>query len=413
MNRKTLILTLAGGAAALALLGWAFAPRALPVEVAEARIGPFETTIDEDARTRLADRYVVAAPLAARVLRSALREGDEVAAGATLATLQPVLSPLLDERTLAEQRARRGAAEAALQRARTRIEAARVAEERAQVELRRTEQLAQQGFVAPTKIDADRLALQAARAEFASAVEGERVARYELALARAALGWVEDGAGARGAGAAFVLRAPVAGRVLKVHHRSETTVALGTPLVELGDVGRLEIVAELLTGDALQARPGSVVRIERWGGPNALEGRVRRVEPGAFTKVSALGVEEQRVNTIIDLTSPREHWAGLGDGYRVGVRIVTRSEAAVLRVPVSAVFPRPAPVAPRDGDSAGAPGTHAVFRIEGGRARLQPVELAARNASEAWVRQGLEAGAQVIVYPPAGVADGVRVRERR
>jgi HlyD family secretion protein len=402
MKRKTLILSVTAGLVVVALLGWAFAPRPVPVEVATASLGPFETTIDEDARTRLADRFVVTAPLAGQVARSALHEGDEVAAGAVVATLRPALSPLLDERTIAEQRARVGGAEAGVMLARTRIEASQVALEQARVELRRTEQLAQQGFVAPTKIDADRLAALAAQKELDTAVENERIARHELALARAALGAVQSGAKR---GAEFVLRAPVAGRVLKVHNTSETTVATGAPLVEIGDIGRLEIVAELLTTDALQARPGSAVRIERWGGPTVLDGRVRRVEPAAFTKVSALGVEEQRVNVIIDFASPREQWAGLGDGYRVAVRVVTRSEASVLRVPVSAVFPLPAPA---DGTAA----AHAVFRIDGGRARLQPVELGARNGSEAWIRQGLEPGAQVIVYPPASVRDGARVRTR-
>jgi HlyD family secretion protein len=191
-----------------------------------------------------------------------------------------------------------------------------------------------------------------------------------------------------------------------VHQTSETAVATGAPLVDLGDTGRLEVVAELLTADALQAEPGRAVRIERWGGPQALEGRVRRVEPAAFTKVSALGVEEQRVNVIIDLTSPPAQWQGLGDGWRVGVRIVTRQEAAVLRVPVSAVFPRPA----TEGTAA-APG-HAVFRIDAGRARLQPVRLGARNGHDAWIQDGLAAGAEVIVYPPAAVSDGARVRAR-
>ena len=170
--------------------------------------------------------------------------------------------------------------------------------------------------------------------------------------------------------------------MLKVHHQSETAVATGTPLLEIGDTARMEIVAELLTTDALQAVPGSAVRIERWGGPTVLQGRVRRVEPAAFTKVSALGVEEQRVNVLIDITSPAAEWAALGDGYRVGVRIVTRSEAAVLRVPVSAVFPLPA-----GAGGAGAPGS-AVFVLDGGRARLQPVTVGARNGSEAWIQRG-------------------------
>jgi HlyD family secretion protein len=396
MNRKTWILAGAAAVAAGALLTWAFAPRPVAVETAEAKTGPFETTVDEDARTALIDRYVVAAPLAGRLQRITLREGDAIEAGAPVATLMPVLAPMLDERALAEQRSRVAGAEAGRQVAVVRIAAARVALERTRVDLRRTEQLAQQGFVAPTKVDADRLAVQAAQKELDAAVEAEHVALHELGQARAALQVVRAPTGGNG----FVVRAPVAGRVLKVHVQSETTVALGTPLVEVGDTAKLEVVAELLTADALQAAPGAPVRIERWGGPGVLEGRVRLIEPAGFTKVSALGVEEQRVNVRIDLTSPRAQWASLGDGFRVGVRVVTRREASVLQVPVSAVFPQPG--------NAGS----AVFVVERGRAALRTVQIDARNSSQAWVRQGLATGERVIVYPPAGVTDGVRVRER-
>jgi HlyD family secretion protein len=400
MNRRTMLVSGAAAAAVLALLAWAFAPRPLEVEVAEATTGPFETTVDEDARTRLADRFVVSAPLAGRLQRVTLREGDAVAAGDVVATLLPAFSPMLDERSLAELQARVATAQAGVQLAATRIGAARVAVEQARSEQRRTEQLAQQGFVSGSKIETDRLAVQAAQKELDAATDSERISRYELQQARAALIAVRDGASGRGA---FALRSPVAGRVLKIHHQSETAVATGTPVLEIGDTARLEIVAELLTTDALQAVPGSAVRIERWGGPTVLQGRMRLVEPAAFTKVSALGVEEQRVNVLIDITSPAAEWAALGDGYRVGVRIVTRSEADVLRVPVSAVFPLPA----TDGASG-----FAVFVLDGGRARLRPVSVGARNGSEAWVQQGLDAGAKVLIYPPTAVEDGARVRVR-
>ena len=401
MKRSTLITAVAAGAAALALLAWAFAPRPLPVELGQVSLGPFETTIDEDGRTRLADRYVVSAPLAGRLARITLREGDAVEAGAVLATLQPVLTPLLDERSRREQQARADGAQSAVRQADKRAEAARVALERARDELKRSEQLALQGFVSPNKLADDRLAVQGAQKELEAAAEGAQVARHELALARVALGVVRAPASAA-APAAFELRAPVAGRVLRLHQSSEATVALGAPLIEIGDTRQLEIVAELLTADALQARPGSPVRVERWGGPALLEGRVRRVEPAAFTKVSALGVEEQRVNVIIDLTSPREQWAALGDGFRVGVRVLTRSEPKVLKLPVGAVFPRPAPA---EG--------HAAFAVDGGRARLVPLRVLARNGSEAWIDQGLAEGQAVVLYPPATLTDGARVAPRR
>ena len=398
MKRTTWITGATVGVVSVALVGWAFAPRPLDVELATVTRGPFETTLDEDGRTRLADRYGVSAPLAGRLARITLREGDEVKAGDVLARLQPALTPLLDERSQREQLARVEGSQAGVLLAGKRVEAARVALERARDDLRRSEQLAQQGFIAPTKLTGDRLSVQAAQKELEAATEGEHVARHDLQQARVALGVVRAPAAA---GGAFELRAPVSGRVLKMHLTSEATVALGTPLIEIGDVSRLEVVAELLTSDALQALPGSAVRIERWGGPVVLQGRVRRVEPAAFTKVSALGVEEQRVNVIIDITSPREQWAALGDGFRVGVRVVTRSEAQVIKLPVGAVFPQAAP--------ASGP---AVFVADGGRARLQPVSVAARNGSEAWVTQGVAEGTPVLVYPPAVVTDGVRIRQR-
>jgi HlyD family secretion protein len=277
--------------------------------------------------------------------------------------------------------------------------------EQTRIELRRTTELARQGFIAPTKVDADRLAAQAADRDLETAEESEHMAQHDLEQARAALIAVREAGNQGASGDGFAVRAPVAGRVLKVHQTSAATVALGTPLLEIGDTRRMEIVAELLTSDALLARAGTPVRIERWGGPTQLAGVVRRVEPAAFTKVSALGVEEQRVNVLIDLTSPAAEWAALGDAYRVGVRIITRSEPRVLRVPVSAVFPLP------QGQGSDAGGM-AVFVLDAGRARLQPVTVGARNGSHAWIKDGLAEGARVIVYPPASVAGGVRVQAR-
>ena len=398
MKKKTWLYAALAGAATLAALAWAFAPRPIEVEAAAASRGRFETTIDEDGKTRLTDRYVVSAPLSGLLGRIALREGDPVEADAVVASVAPALAPMLDARTLCEQQLAIEIAEAQWQRAGARVEGAKVALQQAKSEAQRSEQLAQQGFVSATKLDTDRLALQAAQKDLDAAAQERHVASHAIDQARAALLAVQ--APERGA-RAFAVRAPVAGRVLRVLQGSETAVALGTPLLEIGDTARLEVVAELLTTDALQARPGSRVVIERWGGPGTLEGRVRLVEPGAFTKISALGVEEQRVRVLIDLASPPERWRALGDGYRVGVRIVTLALDDVLQVPVSAVFPRP-----------GAAGAMAVFALDGGRARLVPVEIGARNGARAWVRSGLAAGTSVIVYPPAAVADGARVRVR-
>ncbi len=404
MTRKTWIAAIATTAGLALALGWAFAPRPVAVELAPVIASRFEVTIDEDGKTRVADRYIISAPLAGRLTRIVLREGDTVGADLAVATLTPALPALQDERTLRELRARVDAAQDNVQRAASRIARTQVALEQANHDLLRSEQLAQQGFVAPTRLDSDRLATRAAQREVEAAAAERRIAGHELEQTRAALDAVQPGAAAPAAQRSFAVRAPAAGRVLRVLQTSEGTVMLGTPLLELGDTARLEIVAELLTTDALAAVPGSRVRIERWGGPVVLEGRVRAVEPAAFTKVSALGVEEQRVRVLIDLTSPPEQWRPLGDGFRVGVRIVTLAQEGAIQVPVSAVFPLP-------GDADGGAG-HAVFVSADGRARQVAVELGGRNGSMAWVRRGLQAGQQVIVYPTAAVHDGVRVAAR-
>jgi HlyD family secretion protein len=401
MTRRTWI-ALGAAAAAVAAFAWAMAPRPVAVELAAASLGRFEATIDEDARTRLAERYVVSTPLAGKLARIALREGDAVEAGAPVATIAPALPPLRDARTIEELAARVGAAGALLQRAQARSERARIALQQAEADATRSERLAAEGYLAPTRVEADRRNAQAAREEREVATQEQRAAEHELAQARAAQGLaLRPGSEGR---EAFVVRAPIAGHVLRVVQASEANVAAGAPLVELGDLSRLEIVAELLTPDALRATPGTRVVIERWGGPQTLEGRVRHVEPAAYTKVSALGIEEQRVEVLIEILSPRDSWAALGDGYRVGVRIVTTQVDAALRVPAGAVFPLAAP----DGDR-----EHAVFAVRDGRARLVPVRLGGRNGNEAWISQGLAAGDLVIVYPSAAVRDGVRVSARR
>jgi HlyD family secretion protein len=398
MKKSTWALLAGGVVVTVGALAWAFAPRPVAVETAVAHVAPFETGIEEDGKTRVRDRYVVSAPLAGSLQRIALKEGDTVEAGALVATLMPALSPMLDERTLQEQRARVEVAEANVSRAGARIEAARVALQQARNELQRSQELARQGFVAATKHDSDQLAVKGAEKELDAAQQERHAAQHETEQARAALSAVQQ----PGSGRSFAVRAPVSGRVLRVVQASEGMVGLGAPLIELGDVHRLEVVAELLTSDALRARPGSPVVIDRWGGDRPLEGRVRLVEPGAFTKISALGVEEQRVRVLMDILTPAEQWQALGDGYRVAVRIVTQQVPQALQVPVSAVFPRP--------EQAGA---MAVFVVRDGRAHQQAVDLAARNGSTAWVRSGLKAGEEVVVYPPPAVADGVRVRQRK
>jgi len=218
------------------------------------------------------------------------------------------------------------------------------------------------------------------------------------AQAQAAAALLPVNAGAQ-AGRPLTVRAPVGGVVLRIPQASEVTVAPGAALLDIGDPARMEVIADLLTTDAVQAQPGGPAVVERWGGP-PVAARVRLVEPAAFTKVSALGIEEQRVKVVVDVDTPPEAWRAMGDGFRVTLRILTQRVDQAVLVPVGALFPI--------GD-----GGMGVYRVEDGRAKLQPVDLGGRNGSEAWVRSGLKPGQDVILYPPPTVSDGQRVQARR
>ncbi|MBA5604131.1 efflux RND transporter periplasmic adaptor subunit [Duganella sp. FT3S] len=374
------------------LLVWSLAPRPVTVQVASITRGPFEQTIDEEGKTRVRERYVVSAPLAGRVARSGYKPGDTVAAGQALAVLTPLAPALIDARTQQQLAERVGGAEAARARAQAGMARAQAALRKSESDLARVQKLSKEGFLSPAQLEQADLDLQLARRDLDATRQAVHVADHDLATARAALQLSRGGT----PGETWTVRAPVAGTVLKVLQESEGSVILGTPLVELGNPSDIEIVANVLSADAVRIQPGSAVRIERWGGPRSLPGRVRRVEPSAFTKVSALGVEEQRVNLVIDLVSAADESNGLRDGFRVEVRVVVRSEADALRVPVGALF--------RQGED------WAVYVVDGGRARLRAVRPGLRNAREAMVLQGLKAGETVVLYPPDTLADGVRVR---
>ena len=418
MQRVSWIGMGAGVLAAAGLLAWAFAPRPLSVDTALASRGLFESAIEEDGRTRVRERHLLTAPLAGRLQRIALREGDAVRAGEVVARIEPSAVALLDARAQREQQARVAAAGALLAQAQARVRRAEVGVAQARNAQQRTSLLLAQGFVSPAQAEVDRLALAAAQRELEAAGEGERVARHELTQARVALD-VGRGEGAVGApppatapaARSHEVRAPVDGRVLRVHRDSEGAVAAGASLLEVADTTVLEAVAELLTADALRVTPGMPAEVSADDGARPVIGRVGRVEPSAFTKVSALGVEEQRVNVVVALddASVPPSW---GDGWRVTVRIVTRRAQDVLTVPVSAVFPWTGPLAPEDAPPRPAPQRMGLFVVEGGRARLRAVSMADRHAELAWIAGGLDEGARVVVYPPAELADGLRVRER-
>lgn len=386
------------GLLVLALLVWAFYPKALTVEVAPVTQGRFERAVQEYGKTRVRDRYTVSAPLAGRVGRVLLSQGDRVVQGDTVALLWPMQPALLDERARAEQTARIGAAAAALARSQANVGSAKAAMEQAQVELSRSEVLARQGFISPNQNETGRLHVRLRLTELESASQTERAARYDLEQARAARQQFAQ-ATLGGAQPSFAVKAPVSGKVLKVLQQSEASVLPGAGLVELGDPNKLEVVVDILTEDATEVVPGAAVELLNWGGAHPLAGKVRWVEPAAFTKVSALGVEEQRVNVVIDITAPDAQLKALGDGFKVDVRVLVQVVEGAIMVPVSALFP----IGSRSG----------IFVVERGRATLKEIEVQARNGVSAWVKEGLTVGTQVVVYPDSKLKDKAAVKLRQ
>jgi HlyD family secretion protein len=395
--KKTIVWSLFG-VLAVGLLVWIFMPRPAQVDTAVVAAGRFERAIEEDGKTRLRERYVISTPLAGKVARITLNEGDAVAGGALLAAVSPTAPAFLDARAEDELRARVGTTEAVWRRAKAGVERAKAAADQASNTLKRSLALAQQGFVSPTQNETEQLNLRLREKELDSAKQDEDAALHEFEQARAALRQYAQPPKSS-ASRLWEVKSPVTGKVLKIMQQSEGTVPAGTPLMEVGDPSNLEVVAEILTADAAQVAPGMPVQIQVGEGAARIEGRVRLVEPAAFTKVSALGVEEQRVKAIIDIISPRQQWQNLGDGFRVDVRILVQTVDNATKVPVSALYPL--------GNQS------AVFVIDEGRAQQRPVQIAARNGSDAWVKQGLELGTQVIVYPPTSLKDGARVTARK
>jgi HlyD family secretion protein len=365
-------------------------PESLEVDAATVDSGPMQVTIDEDGETRVRDRFVISAPVSGRLQRIELEPGDALVRGQTvLARLTPAASPLIDPRSRAELTAAVESARAAIGQAQAERDRAATALTRARSTLRRREELLQAGVIS-------RDDLEAAQAEVKTAEEALRAGEftitrgeYELQLARARLQAPSSGEGA------VTIVSPIGGIVLRRLRQSEAVVPLGEPLLEIGDPQALEIVADLLSTDAVRVPAGAAVLIEQWGGGQPLPARVRRVEPSGFMKVSALGVEEQRVNVIIDFVDVAAAARQLGDNYRVEVRIVVWSNDDVLRAPVGSLF--------RRGDG------WAAFVVEAERARLQPVQIGQRNDTFAEISGGLTRGQTVVMHPPDTLADGMKV----
>jgi HlyD family secretion protein len=382
-------------AAGIAAAAWAFWPRPLPVDVAQAQLGRFEQAIEEDGRVRAIARYVISAPTTAELARPTLKVGDRVDVGQVVASLLPAAPQMIDARTRRMLQERAGSAEAALAAAQAQVGQQQAAMARAKLDADRAGLLAGERFVSASVHDQAVLTLQAQQKALQAAQANVELARHTLAEARAALTRAEGGDSVRGM---WQLKSPVAGRVTRLHHESAATVQVGQPLLEIADTSRLEAVIDVLSSDALRIHAGAPVRLSLGAGTPALTAHVVRVEPVAFTKVSALGIDEQRVNVIVhadDLVSPA---LAAGDGFRVEANVTVAAHDNVLLVPAAALR--------RDG------ARWAVMVLEGGRARLRAIEVAERNADVAWLRGGVAAGERVVLYPDASIADGQRVRAR-
>jgi HlyD family secretion protein len=387
----------AGGIAVLALAVWALLPSPIPVETATVRQGRFVASVDEDGKTRVRERYVVAAPLAGRLTRVTLKAGDSVKADAVIAAIQPSPAPFLDRRSRDQAEERLGAAEAARERSKAMVERAQAQATQAKTDLERVRTLRERNVTTAQALEHAELALRLAERDLRAAEFQDHAAAHEVEQAKAVLAQYRNG-NAGSPPEQWNVRAPVAGLVLKVDQESETVVQPGMPLIEIGDPRDLEVVVDVLSTDAVEIRPGAAVAIEHWGGPDILQGRVRRVEPTAFTKISTLGVEEQRVNVLIDITSPEKDWLGLGDGYQVDARITVFSRDNATIIPSGALF--------RIGE------TWSVYVVSEGRAERRAVTLLRRSGRLAAVSAGLKPGEQVIVYPSDRIAPDVRVEAR-
>ncbi len=380
------------GAAAVAALALIFSRTPTRVDAATVKRGVFVQTVLNEGKTRVRDRYSVTAPIAGILARTSLEVGDPVDPSTVIAVIAPGLAPLEDPRARQVLEERLGAAEAGRSRAAALLESARARMTQARTDLERTSALAAKGVVTATRKERDELVNTLAERELASAEFGAHMAEHEEALARAAL----DVAGRKETEARRIeIRSPIEGVVLKIAQESEGPVAIGSPIMEIGDPRGLEIVADVLTTDAVQIEPGANAVIERWGGPRPLSARVARIDPEAFTKVSALGVDEQRVYVVMDVTSPREEWRRLGDAFRIEASIeIARIPDAVI-VPVGALFKQKA--------------EWSVFVIENNRARIRAVTLSRRGDTNAAVTAGIVPGEHVVVFPPPALRDGDKV----
>lgn len=409
--RRLITIAFVGGVIGAIVYG--LKPTAVEVDLATVTQGAIRVTVDQDGKTRIREKYVVSAPLAGRLLRIELEPGDEVTAGKTLlASIEPRDPELLDARTIAQAEARVKAAEKAVQKMEPILEEVAASQEFAESELKRLRdaQAKSPKSVSASEVDSKLLAYRTRTALLRTTRHNREIAEFELDQARAALirsrpqtdkssiSKTDDEGSTDGNGWNFIIRAPIDGRVLRVFQESSAVVNSGTSLLELGDPTDLEVEIDVLSRDAVKIEAGATVLLEHWGGDKTLQGRVRLVEPSAFTKISTLGVEEQRVNAIVDLVDPPQDRTALGDGFRVEARIIVDEATEVLKIPTSALF--------RVGEK------WAAFRVVDGVAHETIVTLGMQNGLEAEVVDGLSASDRVVVHPGDDVAEGVAVTAR-
>jgi HlyD family secretion protein len=387
------------GLVLVAVLAWLLRPQPVPVDLATVERGPLAVTVSDEGRTRVRDVFTLSTPVTGRMLRIGLEVGDPVVAGETVvAEIEPIDPGFLDVRAEAQAHAGVRAAQAAEQLAEAQLERTRAELDFARAEVNRARELVERGTIPRRALEEAERTFRAAQATLRTAEAEIEVRRSELEEARARLGAPLAARTRSDTCPCVPIYAPVGGRILQIFQKSEGVVQAGQALVEIGDPTELEIVIDLLSSDAVRVRPGNRVKIDHWGGERTLEGLVHRVEPSGFTKVSALGIEEQRVAVVIDLIAPHAQWEALGHGYRVEATIVVWETADTLKVPLSALF--------RDRDR------WAVFAVENGRATRRHVEIGRRAAFEVQILDGLSPGDRVVVHPGDRIGDGSAVVER-
>lgn len=390
-------------------VAWFVWPRPVPVDLASVTLGPMEVTVDDEARTSLRHIYTVSAPVTGKLLRisspsgshqdASLHVGDQVIAGETVvAVLQPMQPGLLDIRSREELQAVAAATEAAVTLAEAEMRRIEALLAFSRDELGRAQSLAATNAIPSKALEAAQTDVAVNEAALESAKAQLQIRQSEQAAAQARLMEPDDNDAAADPTCCIRLTTPATGVVLRILQQSEGVLAAGSPILEIGDPRDLEIVADLLSTNAVQIKPGAAVRIDEWGGPT-LGGRVSHVEPDGFAKVSALGIEELRVRTLIDLVDPPEKWSALGNDFRVTVHIALWSTEKTLTVPVAALF--------RKGDD------WAVFALRDGRARATVVEIGQRNERSAEVLSGLVEGDEVVLHPSDRIIDGTAVTQRQ